>query len=150
MGKNRFKIDERDADIFRRVCTVMYIITIYALMGVVTYRQFVLDQPQEQWDDIAMIMTINVVVCLGALLYIGGGISLKRIKLRYIILGYGGFVLFGFAFTVFKYTTLLGEDLSLTQVLDYLMLVAKISGLLVLGWGTLAYLGNRKIEKQIE
>ena len=150
MGKNRFRIDERDADIFRRVCTVMYIITIYALMGVVTYRQFVLDQPQEQWDDIAMIMTINVVVCLGALLYIGGGISLKRIKLRYIILGYGGFVLFGFAFTVFKYITLLGEDLSLTQVLDYLMLVAKISGLLVLGWGTLAYLGNRKIEKQIE
>ena len=150
MGRNRFRIDERDADVFRRVCTVMYIGTIYALMGVVTYRQFVLDQPQEQWNDIAMIMTINVVVCLGALLYIGGGVSLKRIKLRYIILGYVGFVLLGFAFTVFKYTVLLGDDLSLNQVLDYLLLVAKISGLLLLGWGILAYLGNRRIEKQIE
>jgi hypothetical protein len=150
MGKNRFRIDERDADVFRRVCTVMYISTIYALMGVVTYRQFVLDQPQEQWNDMAMIMTINVVVCLGALLYIGGGVSLKRIKLRYITLGYVGFVLLGFAFTVFKYTVLLGEDLSLNQVLDYLLLVAKISGLLLLAWGILAYLGNRRIERQIE
>ena len=150
MSKKPFRIDERDLDIFRKVCTTLYIITIYALVGIQLYRQFVLHQPRKDWNDIAIILTLNIIVCLGALLYVKGGISLKKTKLVYVIAGYAGFVLLGLAFTIFKYTVLLDQELSLMQVWDYLFTVVKISGLLVLGWGLLAYLGNRRIEKQIE
>ena len=143
-------MDERDLDIFRKVCTTMYIITIYALIGVQLYRQFVLHQSSEEWNDIAIIMTFNIIVCLGSFLYIGGGINPKKIRLRYIVAGYVGFVLLGFAFTIFKYTILLGQELSLTQVVDYFFTVLEISGILAIAWGLLAYLGSRRIEKQIE
>lgn len=150
MSKKTFNMDEREMNIFRNICTTMYIITIYALIIIQLYRQFVLHQPQQEWNDIAMLITINVVILLGTVLYLTGGINPKKIRLSYIIAGYIGFVLVGFLFTTFKYTVLLGQDLSLSQVLDYLFTVILISGLLVLAWGLLAYLGSRRIEKQIE
>ena len=51
MKDRAFKLDERDLSNFRKVCTILYIITIYALMGVLVYRQFVLRQPHQEWDD---------------------------------------------------------------------------------------------------
>jgi len=33
------------------------------------YRQFALRQPNEEWNDIAIIITFNVIVWLGAVLY---------------------------------------------------------------------------------
>jgi hypothetical protein len=150
VSKKPFNFDEREMNIFRKICTTLYFLTLYSLMGIQLYRQFVLHQPHQEWDDIAILITFNVVVLLGSVLYLSGGIEPKRIKLRYIIAGYVGFVLLGFAFTIFKYTILLRQELSLAQVLEYLFTVIKISGLLVLAWGLLAYLGNRRVEKQIE
>ncbi len=150
MGKTRFNFDEREMNTFRKICTTMYITTIMALIGIINYRQFVLGQPNQQWNDIAMLMTINVLVLLGSGLYLTGTVNPKKIKIGYILAGYIGFVLLGFAFTVFKYTILLRQDLNLTQVWDYLLTVIKISGILVLVLGILAYLGSRRIEKQIE
>ena len=128
----------------------MYIITLFSLMIMQLYRQFVLEQPQREWNDIAMVITVNVLVILGSVLYLTGSVNPKKIKLRYILAGYGGFVLIGFLFTIFKYTALLGEDLTLKQGVDYFWTVLVISGILVLVWGLLAYLGSRRIEKQIE
>jgi hypothetical protein len=152
MRKNpfKFKVDERDLNNLHKVCTILYIITIYSLMGVISYRQFVLHQPHEEWDDIAIIMTVNVIVFIGSLLYIGGSINPKKIKLRKLIAGYIGFVLFGLVFTIFKYTVLLGQELSLVQVWDYFLTILKITGILAIVLGILAYLGSRRIEKQIE
>ncbi len=150
MGKTRFNFDEREMNTFLRICTTMYIITIIALIGIVNYRQFVLGQPHQQWDDIAMLMTINVIVLLGSVLYLTGVVNPKQIKPVYMIAGYIGFVLLGFTFTIFKYTVLLGQDVGLTQAWEYLRTVIIISGVLVLAWGVLAYLGSRRIEKQIE
>lgn len=150
MSKKPFNFDEREMNIFRKICTTLYLLTLYSLMGIQLYRQFVLHQPHQEWDDIAILITFNVVVLLGSVLYLSGSIEPKRMKLRYIIAGYVGFVLLGFAFTIFKYTILLGQELGLAQVLEYLFTVIKISGLLVLAWGLLAYLGSRRVEKQIE
>lgn len=150
MRKNPFKVDERDMNIFRKVCTIMYIITIYALIGIQLYRQFVLNQPREEWEDIAIVLTVNIIICLGAILYIGGHINFGKIKWRYVIIGYIGFVLFGFTFTIIKYTVLLDQSLNLTQVLNYLFTVLVISALLAIVLGILAYLGNRRIEKHME
>ena len=150
MSKHLFHFDEREMDTFRRICTAMYILTIYALIGIVSYRQFVLGQPHQQWDDIAMLMTINVIVLLGSVLYLTGAVNPKKIRLAYILAGYIGFVLVGFAFTIFKYTVLLGQELTLTEVWSSLLTVIKISGILLLLLGILAYIGSRRMEKLIE
>lgn len=150
MNKRKTLLDERESNTFRRICTSMYIITIIALIGIVSYRDFVLHQPHQQWDDIAMLMTINVIVLIGALLYLNGNVNPFKIKIRYIVSGYGGFVLVGFAFTIFKYAILEGEPIDLAFAFDSLKIILFISGLLVLGWSLLAYFGSRKIEKQIK
>ena len=150
MHKPPFNFDEREMNDFRNICTIMYIITLFALMSIQLYRQFVLYQPQQEWNDIAMLMTINVIVLLGAVLYLTGAVNPKKIRRSYLIAGYVGFVLLGFAFTVFKYTVILGQQIGLVQVWDYLLTVILISGVLAFALGILAYLGSRRIDKQIE
>lgn len=150
MSKPPLNFDERELNTFRNICTAMYILTIVGLIGIVNYRQFVLGQPHQQWDDIAMLMTMNVIVFLGSVLYLTGTVNPKKIKTGYLIAGYAGFVLLGLAFTIFKYSILLGQEVGLTQVREYLLTVIIISGILLLVLGMLAYLGNRRIEKQIE
>jgi heme/copper-type cytochrome/quinol oxidase subunit 3 len=150
MHKLPFNLDEREMNDFRNICTIMYIITLFALMSIQLYRQFVLNQPQQEWNDIAMLMTINVIVLLGAVLYLTGAVNPKKIRRSYLIAGYVGFVLLGFAFTVFKYTVILGQQIGLVQIWDYLLTVILISGVLAFALGILAYLGSRRIDKQIE
>lgn len=142
--------DERELNIFRNVCTSMYLVTIGALIGMQLFRQFKLGQPSEAWNDIAMVITINVVVLLGAVLYLTGAVNPKNIKRRYLLAGYVGFVLVGLAWTIFKYAVLLDQEVSLEQVGEYLRLIVVISGILGLTWGVLALIGNRRIERKIE
>ncbi len=150
MAKGPLRLDERETNVFRNIGTTLYIITLFSLIGIQLYRQFVLGQPQQEWDDIAMLISLNVIALLGSVLFLSGAINPKKIKLPYIIAGYLGFVLLGFAFTIFKYTVLLDQGLTLGQVGDYFLIVLKISGILVLVWGVLAYLGSRRLDKQIE
>lgn len=150
MSKRSIKIDEREKINFRNICTALYFTTLFSLIGIQLYRQFVLRQSQQEWNDIALLIAFNVIVLLGSILYVNGTINPKKIKLRYLIVGYLGFILIGFLFTIFKYTVLLGQNIDLTQVLDYLLIVASISGLLVITWGLLAFLGSKRIEKLME
>lgn len=149
MHKRAFNFDERETNTFRSLCTIMYLLTIFSLIVIQLYRQFVLHQPQEAWNDIAMLLTVNILVLLGLTLYLLGVINPRKIKLRYILAGYALFVLVGFLFTIFKYAVLLGRDINLAQVWGYLSTVVIISGILGLALGLLAYLGNRRIDKQI-
>jgi len=148
--KTPFNFDEREMHIFRKVCTTMYFITIAALIGFQLYRQFFLGQPPDAWNDIAMLITINVVVLFGAILYLSGGVNPNNIKKRYLLAGYVIFVMFGLAWTIFKYAVLLDQSIGIEQIWEYLRLVVVISGILGLVLGILAYLGSRRIERQIE
>ena len=150
MSNTLFNVDEREADTFRRICTVMYIFTIYSLIGILTYRQFILHQPHQAWDDIAILVTINILVFLGSVLFLTGAVNLKKIKIGYIFGGYIGFVIIGLAFTIFKYSVLLGQEISIVQIWDYFRTIVIISSVLMLILGILAYLGSRRIDKQIE
>jgi hypothetical protein len=149
MNKKLFNFDERETNTFRSLCTLMYLLTIYSLIVIQLYRQFVLHQPQEAWNDIAMLLTVNILVLLGLTFYLTGVINPRKIKLRNLLAGYALFVLVGFLFTIFKYAVLLGQDINLAQVWSSLSTVVIISGILVLALGLLAYLGNRRIDKQI-
>ena len=150
MSKNIFKLDERDLNVFRKICTTFYIITIYTLIGIVSYRQFILHQPTKEWNDIAMLLTINILAALGAYLFIVGGIEVKRFKLHHVLIGFAAFVAFGLGFTVFKYAVLLGQNIGRGDVWEYFLTVVRISGILALGLLLLAYLGNLRMEKKIE
>ena len=150
MSKRFLNLDERGMGIIRQISTVLYVITLYSLIAVQLYRQFALHQSNEEWNDIAIIITFNVIVWLGVVLYLTGLVNPRNVKLRYLIAGFIGFVLIGFAFTVFKYSVLLQQKLVMRHVLDYLLTVIKISAFLVISWGLIAYLGNLRMEKRIE
>ena len=96
-----------------------------------------------------MLLTANILFLFGLTLYLTGAINPREIKLRNLLVGYAIFVLVGFLFTIFKYAILLGQDMNLVQVWDSLSTVVIISGILVLALGLIAYLGNRRIDKQI-
>ena len=145
MSKRILNLDERGMGIIRQISTVLYVITLYSLIAVQLYRQFALHQSNEEWNDIAIIITFNVIVWLGAVLYLTGLVNPRNVKLRYLIAG-----LIGFAFTVFKYSVLLQQKLVMRHVLDYLLTVIKISAFLVISWGLIAYLGNLRMEKRME
>ena len=150
MGKFLSKLDERENRLIRRISSVLYILTLYALMGIQLYRQFVLDQPTEAWNDIAIIITFNVVAWIGAVMYLSGVINPKFVKIRVLIIGFLSFVLVGEAFTIFKYTVLMDETLSGKLILDTSLTVLLVSALLIGFWGVLAYLGNQRMEKRIQ
>ncbi len=150
MSKAPFNPDEREQNVFRNLVTALYFVTLAALIGMQLYRQFVLGQPSEEWDDIALLITFNVLFLLGGGLYLSGTVNLKNIKTRHIVIGYTVFVLFGLVFTIFKYGVLLGQDVGLAQVWDYILIILPITAVLLTGWGLLAYLGYRRIEKQLE
>ena len=115
----------------------MYLLTIFSLIVIQLYRQFVLHQPQEAWNDIAMLLTVNILVLLGLTFYLTGVINPRKIKLRNLLAGYALFVLVGFLFTIFKYAVLLGQDINLAQVWSSLSTVVIISGILVLALVTI-------------
>ena len=149
MSKQIIKLDERGNRIFRKISSVLYIVTIYSLIGFQLYRQFVLNQPQEEWNDIAILISINAIVWVGSLLYLSGVVNPRVVRMRYLIIGFTGFVIIGLVFTIIKYSVLLDQTLSMSLILDSFFMVLKISALLIGLWGLLAYLGNKRMEKRI-
>jgi hypothetical protein len=150
MHNRPFKLDEREQNVYRSLITRLYFITLTVLIAMQLYRQFALDQPMEQWNDIALLITFNVLFLLGGGLYLSGALNLRKIKARYIVIGYAAFVLIGLLFTIFKYALLLGQDVGLEQIWNYFLIVAPITAVLLIFWGLLGYLGHRRVEKQIE
>ena len=150
MNKKPFNLDERERNVYRNFITILYFITLVALIGMQLYRQFALDQPNEQWNDIALLITFNVLFLLGGGLYLSGTVNPKKIKTRHIVIGYAAFVLLGLMFTIFKYSVLLEQKVGLDQIWEYILIIIPITAALVIGWGLLAYLGHRRIEKQLE
>ena len=149
MSKRYFNLDERERRLVQQISTVLYILTLYTLVGFQLYRQFVLHQPMEAWNDIAILITVNVIVWIGAVLYLSGTVNPKVVSLRHLLLGFVAFVIFGLAFTLFKYTVLLGQTMGIRQIWDALITVLKVSALLTAFWGFLAFIGNKLVEKRI-
>lgn len=149
MSNTPLNLDERNVNIILRICTVLYILTLAALIFTQLYRQFVLHQATQEWQDIANIIVLNLIVLFGSVLYLGG-VTPQKVKLRHILVLYAGFVLIGVIFTIFKYAILLGQKVSLVEVRNYLLIVSVICGALIAVWSLLAYLGKKRIEKRLE
>lgn len=142
-------MDERNKQIAYKVMAVMYLLTIFAIQGIVIYRQLALGQSISDFEDLAVIMTINSVFLVSALLYFGA-IPVQKLKIKTILIGYFAIVVLGAVFTYAKYNIFQGANLSAGQLLDKLVIILSISGLLVLFFTIFSALGKRKTEKELE
>ncbi len=138
------QIDERNVVTMRRICTRLYLLTIAILWLDVCWRQFIINQPLGEFLDLAALMTGNVILCIGAILYYGG-VTMPRIRASAVVVLYLVCVVVGTAFTAYKY-----HLNSIGEILWKLVLVAAIAGLVVVLYVVAAYLGSRKIDRKIE
>ena len=142
-------MDERSKLIAYKVIAVMYFLTIIAIQGIVIYRQFALGQSISDFEDIAIIMVINSLFLISALLYFGG-ISIQKLKIKFILLGYAAIVVLGTLFTYAKYNIFQSPGLSFQQLFDKLIITFAVSGLIVLFFVLFSILGKRKLDKELE
>lgn len=151
MKKNKAPIlmDERSKLLAYRIISLMYILTILSLQGVILYRQLVLGQDIHDFEDLAVIATINAIFLVAALLYFGA-VSLRRIPIRTILLVYLLILVLGTAFIYLKYEIIQDAGLGLSGVLGKVYVVASISGLLVLFWVLMSILGKRRTDRSLE
>jgi hypothetical protein len=149
MTQSYLRIDERNLEVIRRVCTRLYVLTLIALVGMVNYRQFVVEQPRQAYDDVAMLLTLNVIGLLVAVLYFGG-VTLPRFRVWPVLGLYVAFVALGFTFTWVKYSVLSGEVVELTRLLGSFYVTSSIIALLMILWGIFAWLGQRRLERELE
>ena len=149
MKKNPLNVDERGKDIVLKVCSVMYALTLTALIGTMNVRQFMLGQPVRHFEDIAIIVTANILVLIVAVLYLGG-IVFQKFRLRYIVAGYVIYVVVGFSFTFVKYRILTTPPLGIGETFGKLSIVVVICGLITAMFVLFAYLGKRRAEKDLE
>lgn len=147
--KTFLNIDERSKLIAYKVIAIMYFLTIVALHVVVIYRELALGQPISDFEDIAIIVTINTLFLISALLFFGA-IPIQKLKIKYILLGYAAIVVSGSLFTYAKYNIFQSPGLSFQQLFNKLIIIVSISGLIVLFWVIFSILGKRKLDKKLE
>ncbi len=138
-----FKLDEREKSIFYKVSTIMYFITVYALIAVLLYREFILGQSTREFNDIAIIVTFNALGFVSLLFYLGG-VSFKKLRPLTILGIYLGLVAVG---TVFNILT---KPLrSFGAIVDNLLIIAPISAGIIGLYILFAYAGKRKTDKDM-
>ena len=142
-------MDERNKQVAYRIIAIMYFLTILAMQGIVIYRQFALGQEIEQFQDIAIIMTVNSLFLISALLYFGA-IPIQKLKIKSLLLIYLLLVVLGSAFTYLKYNVFQSPGLSFKELFDKLIIVFAIIGIMLFFFSMFSILGKRRIEKELE
>ena len=146
--KQFLNMDERNRLIALNIIAVMYFLTIIALQGMIIYRQFVRGESIADFEDFAVILTVNSLFLISALLYFGA-IPVRKISIKIILLGYAGIVVLGSLFTYAKYNLFQNAGLSFSQVLDKIIIVIAVSGIIVLFFVIFTILGKRKLDKEL-
>ncbi len=142
-------MDERSKLVAYRVMAVMYLLTIVAIQGIVIYRQLALGQDIHDFEDIAIVMLVNTLFLVSALLYFGA-IPIQKLKIKTILLLYALIVVLGGLFVFLKYSVFQDTGLSVEQILHKILIVAAVSGIVVLFFLIFAILGKRRAAKEIE
>jgi hypothetical protein len=136
--------DERTKATTRKICTWLYLLTIFVLWLDVCWRHFIAGQRLSEFADLAGLMTANVILFVGAVIYYGG-ISIPKIRASAIVILYCVCVAVGAVFTIIKY-----RMNSAGEIFWKLVLVAAIAGVVILLYVAAAYWGTRKANRQLE
>lgn len=143
MKRPGLQVDERSASIFRRVCARMYLATIVVLWLDVLYRQLWLHQPVTDFMDVALIVVANVVLAIGAILY-AGGVTIPRFRASLVASFYAACVIAGTGFWILK------DPEGTPRATGKFLIVASVSAILILLYLLAAYLGTRKVDRELE
>ena len=142
-------MDERNKQIAYRIIAIMYFLTIFAMQAIVIYRQIALGQELSEFEDIAIIMTVNSLFLISALLYFGA-IPIRKLKIKSILLIYLLLVTLGSLFIYTKYSLFGSAKLSFSQLFDKLIAVYAIIGIIMFFFIIFSILGKRKMERELE
>ena len=142
-------MDERNKQVACNVISKMYFLTIISMVGIVIYRQFYLGQDISEFEDVAIIMTVNTLFLISSLLYFGA-IPIRKLKIKSILLIYFVFIVLGSLFTYAKYNIFKSQGLSFEQLFDKLIIIFIIIGLMMGFFVLFSFLGKRKIDKELE
>lgn len=142
-------MDERSKLVAYKIIAIMYFLTIIAIEGVILYRQFVLGQSIRDFEDVAVILTVNSLFLISALLYFGA-VPIQKLRIKTILLGYLAIVVLGSLFTYLKYNVFQSPGLSFEQLFDKLLIISAISGLIVGFFILFSFLGIKRLDKELE
>ena len=142
-------MDERNKLIAYKVIAVMYLLTILAIQGIVLFRQFVLGQDIHDFEDIAVIMTVNTLFLVSALLYFGA-IPIQKLSIKKILLIYLALITLGSVFVYTKYKIIQSPEMPWQQLYSKMLIIFIITGLVMGFFILFSVLGQRRIEKELE
>lgn len=135
--------DERTLNVNARVSQIALVLTQLGLYGIIFYRVYVLNQPDDSLNDLRILLGVSIFGTMFATLFFGG--ILPQVKFKTIVLIYLGFV----AFLFIVLTLWLGPpDLSDWQ--NNVLPVVVGPAILLSAYWLFAWLGKRRIERQIE
>jgi hypothetical protein len=148
-GKPFLNMDERNKQVAYRVMAIMYLLTILALQGIVIYRQFVMGQSIRDFEDIAVVMTVNSLFLVSALLYFGA-IPVQKLKIKSVLTAYLAIVILGAIFIYLKYNVVQSPGLSWEELLHKLLIISAVSGIIVLFFVAFLLLGQKRMRKELD
>jgi hypothetical protein len=142
-------MDERNKQVAYKVITIMYFLSILSMQGIVLFRQFALGQDIHDFEDIAILMTVNSLFLISALLYFGA-IPIRKLKVKSILLIYVWLVVLCSVFTYLKYNVFQSPGLSVKQLFDKLIIICSLLGIIMFFFVLFSILGKRKMDKELE
>ena len=136
------KIDERTSRTGGTIAFFFLMLTQIALTGVILYRAYVLNQPDDQFADIVTINFISIFGYAGARLYFGSllpVLSLKRLLTFYV----------GLVLVIAIPTTLIYGIPEIKDWANTILPVTLGPAILVGSYALFAHLGAKRLEKDI-
>ncbi len=140
--KSTILTDERMQIVTGRIATIFLGLTQTALLGVILFRRYFLGQGEEYYNDIRLILAVSVFGYIAVRLYYGAVFPILSVKKLLII--YIGFVIF--------LTIVLSIWLGLPTLDNWENTILPVllgPAILLFGYWLMAFLGNRRMEKQI-
>jgi hypothetical protein len=144
MNKKVSPLDERNLAVIGKISIFLYVLTIYFLIGDMIYREFWLHQKPGQFEDIAALTIANLILFVGLNLYYGG-VSVGRFSFKKLLSAYIVAVVAGMTFASFKY-----NEFSLPFLLNMATRIVTITAVMFIAAGAFAYIGKRRIDRDIE
>jgi hypothetical protein len=142
MKNKLFNADERTAVLTGNIAIIFLGLTQTALLVSILYRRFALDQGEDQYGDMRLILLLSVLGYLAARLYYGA--ILPVLSLKWLVGIYIGLV----AILLVVLSLWLGlPDLADWQ--NTILPVVSVPAILVFGYGLLAHFSKKRIEKEI-
>jgi len=134
--------DERTLNINARVSQFALVFTQLGLYSIILFRVYALHQPDEAVNDLRVLLGLSIFGTMFATLFFGG--MLPKIRFRTIVLVYVGFV----AVLATILTLWMGLP-DLSEWWNNILPVLVGPALMLGGYWFFAWLGTRRLEKQI-